>query len=394
MSSEIAQGLKDWAGDDADERAEFARELARALEDNSKTGVWSLIDVRREFESRSGRHSGDSWGLRATRVILMAGYLGPIFFTWWELHSAVNAFARYAETSPGEPDLNLLSFWAGARNAYQGTHLQTTGLRIALFVLALIIGQVYVNIKEEFGSEHSDLPNELILRAQLQFASARAMTPQEVTEVVSAAATQLETALSKVAKTVETAATLVETIANASSTLDQSSEKMSRVAEKLGEILQPITDLSKTLADTNESLKATERSIAGTKDQIDDAGKSLMVIAQAGTDLTYAMEQIRTQASSLLKEIQSTTTAIRDAGTTIGKANESSSSVADQLSQLGVYLRAHEPHLLTMQKIVSDLKQTSEGIESSVHEVKQAVKDFTAINSGIQDALDQMNNQG
>lgn len=387
MSVHIASKLNEWAGDGEDERSEFARELASAISTPGSHGVWGLLDIRREFETRAGAKASESPWLKVARVGLMAGYLAPIGFTWLELRQAVSAFARYAGSTPDSADVNLLSFWAGARNAYHGTTLQTTGLWIVIMVVLLIAGQVIVGIFDEFAAEDESLPNDLILQAQLHLARSRAMTPQEVTEAVSAAANQLESALGKVATVVETATNLVNVIAGASRTLDGSSEKMGDVADKLGDVLVPLADLSETLKDTNESMVQTGRAITSVKDQIDDAGKSLMVIARAGTDVTTAMGQINSQATSLLDEIRQTSRSISDAGALLNRANEGNSVVADQLAQLGVQLRSHEPHLLTMLKIAEDLKSTSIGIESSVQEVKRAVQDFASINNGIEAAL-------
>ena len=69
--------LKEWADRHAGPRGDLARRVATALEDKSTHAQWSLIDIRREFESRRGN---DPLPLRILSSLSTVSYLSPLFF--------------------------------------------------------------------------------------------------------------------------------------------------------------------------------------------------------------------------------------------------------------------------------------------------------------------------
>jgi len=126
MSEETAGQLREWASKENNPRGEFAKLLANAMDDPKQAGPWSLLDIRREFETRSGlstigRAGWPRYVLALLRSALLAGYLIPVLVTWLHLRSVVREFAVFeaANADQGGPSVNLLTFWAGGYgNAY------------------------------------------------------------------------------------------------------------------------------------------------------------------------------------------------------------------------------------------------------------------------------------
>ena len=56
MSKEIIDQLTSWSESHHGERAAFAKVLASEMTSKSRMGTLGLIDVRREFESRTETH--------------------------------------------------------------------------------------------------------------------------------------------------------------------------------------------------------------------------------------------------------------------------------------------------------------------------------------------------
>ena len=149
MKSNVIARLSDWAESHKGEQADFAKVLAEEMASDNRRGALSLLDIRREFESRS-RAAGFKW----LRSIVIACYLIPIMYTWFELSNVTGKFLTYSEGLPDKTIVNLISFWSGGyNNAYGGWSLQTVATLIFLFVffcMCFIIHRIFFTNKSTF----------------------------------------------------------------------------------------------------------------------------------------------------------------------------------------------------------------------------------------------------
>jgi len=409
MSADTAKKLKEWASGQKNERAEFALQLAAALEDPKQAGPWSLLDIRREFESRSGAPSGFWFKLaRATlpfvRAFLLAGYLVPVLLTWFDLRSVVSEFTAFeaANAAKGGPSVNLLTFWSGGYgNAYSGTQLTGTALTVFSIVLGLIIVQIFVSLGDDFSEREADLPHELILAAQVHFARTRAMTPQEVTEVVSAATKQLSVALENVSDVVQTATDLVRTIGEASGQLEGASTKLEELTQSLGNALKPLEDLGKSLEGTNISIKESTRALDSARVSvvnvtsgfkvIEETGKRFEVsVDTAGQGFSAAVQGMGRETTSLAQRIKDASDTVSLSADGLSRMISGIESAGRLLAEMSAGAGAREPHIIAMQKIMNDTRAIAESMVEAVGGMREVLEMNLRVNQGIAEQVEKV----
>ena len=186
--------IETWASGKSGPRADFARQVAEMLKDERKRPTLSLLDIRREFESRpnSSRSRWFSNLLSVSRAFLGGLYLAPVAFTWLELRNVLGEFAEDKSLREG---VSLISYWTGQAGDYTGNSLQTVGMWIAVFVAILLAAQILLDLPSDAEDEISAELNQAIFEVQFDLAQTRVLTPQEFTKTISAAANELELAL-------------------------------------------------------------------------------------------------------------------------------------------------------------------------------------------------------
>jgi hypothetical protein len=402
MSAETAEQLRNWASNQKNPRGEFALLMASALEDPKQAGPWSLLDIRREFEARSGSSSlGRSrpFGLLVAvlRAVLLAGYLIPVLVTWLHLRSVVGEFAVFeaANSGSGGPSVNLLTFWAGGYgNAYTGTQLVATARTVFLIVLVLVVLQFTLSMVDDLAGKETGLPDELLLQTQIHFARTRAMTPQEVTEVVSAATKQLTVALENVSGVVGTATELVRTVGEASEQLGEASEKLEAVTLSLTGALKPLEDLGRSLEGTNVSVQESTRALDAARVAVVGVTGGFRAIEETGDrfreGLTSAGANFRSAVESVSHETSGLADRVKDAASAVSGAADQTTNVVRGigeagrlLSELSATVDSREPHLLVMQEIVKAIAKAAKSIEDIVGQMQSAVEMNYRVNEEI-----------
>lgn len=420
MAYNISQNLHEWAADRKGARFEFVRQLADAIDDPRQAGTWSLIDIRSEFAARNGSVASPVW-LGAARSALMPFYVVPILITWWHLRNAVSEFSRFSASLPGESEVSFLTFWSGGyANAPDITTLQATAGWVAVVVLVIFLLQFAVTLLEEFMSSPVEPPHDLLLAAQLQLASTRAMTPQEVTEVVSAAAMQLETALQSVQGAVESATNLVTIVGEASNALHKTSSAVEQTALRLEGALEPIGELRNSLADTSTSIVESSRALDAARSQMVEVSRAFAVIADATQNFRDSVGVVRAETERMASAVRNSgdalesvgsrlpqlvSTAERIASAAIDSAGETmkdslvaaaqnmresvagAGEVARHLANLTSGVSQHGPIMKDMREITDRIEMSVNGIRNAVDEVKEAVEAFREVNSLVDEAI-------
>ncbi len=379
MKSDVIARLSDWAESHKGERADFAKVLAEEMASDNRRGALSLLDIRREFESRPG-----ATGFKWLRSSVVACYLIPIMYTWFELRDVTKEFLTYSEGLPDKTIVNLISFWSGGyNNAYGGRPLQTVAFLIFLFVLFLIAATIYV----ELNGDQDLTPelNTLIFDVQLELAKTRALTPQEFTKTISAAAASLEVALHTITTTVEEASSMIGNISTATNEISTATTELADASRAIGKVsvglekaLEPIVNLESSLNSANGTIRASTDALAQMRDSLSLATGKLSSMGEM-------TDRIATATTRLMAQV---TTAGNTLGATenrLGDAVNAASEIADRLSEVVRTTEIHEPHLVTMSRITQSLSETVSKIDRTVQEVKIAVETFSRVNSDLQD---------
>ena len=400
MSKEIIDQLTSWSESHHGERAAFAKVIASEMTTKSRKSSLGLIDLRREFESRTEtrvliknakfqsvlarlrRHS------EKVRPFVLAMYLLPIAFTWFELSRVIDAFVGYSRNSSTEENANLISYWAGGyNNAYSGSQLQEVGVKIAVFILILVALQLVIDSLTREHSEISPELNSLIFNVQLELAKSRSLTPQEFTEAISSAAESLEIALTTITSVVEEASSMIGNISQATDGLTTASLTIQTVSGRLESALAPIVNLETSLSTANSIIQSSTKAMSEMRDSMAVANSNLSVFSDGTDKLGKTSLAVETAVTRLMGQVASAGNALGATDDRLGNALISASEIADRLANVASSTETHEPHLATMARIAQSLSETAHSIHITVQEVKAATAMFEQLNREIADGL-------
>lgn len=400
MSKEIIDQLTSWSESHHGERAAFAKQIANEMTSKSRKGALGLLDIRREFESRSEtptwihnanfqstiaflrRHSGK------VRPIVLAMYLLPIAITWLGLSHVISAFADYSNSLSINENANLISYWAGGyNNSYPGTKLQTIGIFVFAIIAVLGVSQL---IMDALSQEHSDISpelNSLIFNVQLELAKSRSLTPQEFTEAISSAAESLEIALLTITSVVEEASSMIGNISKATDGLTTASLTIQTVSGRLESALAPIVNLESSLSHANSTIQSSTQAMTEMRNSMTAANSSLSTFSDGTDKLGKTSLAVETAITRLMGQVASAGNALGATDDRLAQALTSASEIAERLANVVSSTESHEPQLVTMNRIAQSLADTAQSIHSSVQEVKAATALFEQLNREIADAL-------
>lgn len=400
MSKEIIDQLTSWSESHHGERAAFAKQIANEMTSKSRKGALGLLDIRREFESRSEtptwihnanfqstiaflrRHSGK------VRPIVLAMYLLPIAITWLGLSHVISAFADYSNSLSINENANLISYWAGGyNNSYPGTKLQTIGIFVFAIIAVLGVSQLTM---DALSQEHSDISpelNSLIFNVQLELAKSRSLTPQEFTEAISSAAESLEIALLTITSVVEEASSMIGNISKATDGLTTASLTIQTVSGRLESALAPIVNLESSLSHANSTIQSSTQAMTEMRNSMTAANSSLSTFSDGTDKLGKTSLAVETAITRLMGQVASAGNALGATDDRLAQALTSASEIAERLANVVSSTESHEPQLVTMNRIAQSLADTAQSIHSSVQEVKAATALFEQLNREIADAL-------
>ena len=386
MSQDVIRQLTEWSTSHTGERAAFAKTLADEMSSDNRKGALSLIDVRREFESREETSKFRFADL--IRAFVTAFYLAPIGFTWWELRQVISGFADFSNGSSGIRNATLISFWAGGyNNAYNGVHLQTVSLVIALFIACLLTAQFLTDFLGTDDAAMSPELNSLIYSTQLELAKVRALTPQEFTETISSAAESLELALMTITSVVEEASSMIGNISQATDGLTIASQSIQTVSVRLESALAPIVNLESSLSSANSTIQSSTRAMEEMRNSMSSALSSLASVSEQTSLIGKASVAVEAATTRLMGQVTAAGNALSATDDRLRSAMTSASQISERLADVVSSTEIHEPHLATMSRIAQSLSETVYSIQSTVQEVKAATSRFEELNHEIAVAL-------
>ena len=384
-SDALKESLKSWSDKNQGEQAELALKIAQALDDAELKSRWSLIDIRREFESRSNRYSGwHSHILNLVSVIHTASYLLPIGFTWWHLSDAMRSFRRASDSVDIGDNLNFLSFWTGADNSsYSGMKLQTVGIWIIGLLFVPIFFNFLLNLLDDRRMRVSAELNSLILSTQLEISTARTITPEALADALSDSTTKLDVALGQMTKAVTaTEQTLrsisgltsslelatsnsSKTLASASTALEQQIKNLETSFSKISEVVGQLGTIGQDISTAGRSIKAIGNlTLAAT--QVEGEVTRSLVSAKSFTDeLSKISSAVKTDLSSLSEQM---TSQINVTNELLKSLSAQISPLVSNLKTLGQVTDDNKPAILHLGDVVVATKRVVDEMHSIVNE--------------------------
>ncbi|MCE2736724.1 MAG: hypothetical protein LW600_09610 [Ilumatobacteraceae bacterium] len=384
MDLSAIEKIESWAGKRPSPRATFARQLAQMLRDEKKRPTLSLLDIRREFQARSDSSLPPLLNriFSIFRALLGGLYLAPVAYTWYELRDVLSSFANDSNIRDG---VSLIAYWTGQEGSYSGHTLQSVGLLIALFVGGLLLMQIVLDLITD-DTELEDIPqdlNDALFAIQFDLAQTRVLTPQEFTKTISAAARELESALTTITATVHEASNMIQQVSKTTDGLMVASTTMGDVGSRLSTAIEPIVNLESSLRNADQAIQRSTQSMkemqvlmANANNHLGTAEKDASRIGQTAVNIANAAEQLISQVESANKVVINT-------ARQFSEAVNSSATIAQRLSEVLDVIDDRGAQLLTVREIAQDISSATIEIGRSVAEMKQASERFVAVNRDI-----------
>ena len=354
----LKEKLHAWSKETSGERSELVAQLASALDDPELKSRWSLIDIRREIEVRSDSQTqrSDS-NLNIVSVFHTASYLLPVGFTWFHLSSAMRKFRNAADALSSGESLNFLSFWTGAdASQYSGMKLQTVGIYIVFLLAVPIVLSFFLNNLETMHSKISPELNDLILQIQLEFSTARTITPEALADALSDSTMKLEVALGQMSSAVKATEGTISAIGRSSESLETATTKSSNALALSSAALE--TQIGK-LETSFGKISDVVGSLSSIGQDIASAGQTIKSIS----DMAGSAERVE---SKMIDALDSATSAATGLTSISASLQRDLSGLGDQLfNQVSAMSKMMESLISTISPLVSDLKALGQVTEDN-----------------------------
>jgi hypothetical protein len=386
MAMDSINQLKTWETGRNTERAKFARHLIEQLENPKELGTLSLLDLRREFEHRYDslvptkvRHF-----FRWLQPFILATYLLPVAYTWYELRNVLSSFASDRSLPAGT---TLISYWTRGVGQFDGNTLQQVGSYLSIGIIIIFVLQLSADYLDRPPSEITSQLNDALYAVLFDVAQTRVLTPQEFTKTISAAASELESALSTITSTVDKASAMIEKVSTSTAGLSTASETLSTVSVDLREAVSPIVNLESTLRKSDDAIQNSTKSLSElhflvtkTFSQIEDIRVQNSQVAQNSFDMASATEK-------LLQLIQDTNRSLNASGQEFSSALLASSEITSRLDHVLSAFDERDTQFLSVRAIANEISNATTNVLRAVEEIKNASNEFVRVNKDIAEAL-------
>lgn len=367
----LASRLKTWADENPGDQAEFLREAAVALQDTQQRAAWSFVDISAELAQRAVVRQGPAAWLRVFSVVV---YLVPIVLTWLHLRAAANSFAEAAAAlSPGE-SLDFLAYWSGAVGEYSGTTLPDTARQVLVALAVIIALQLFVGLLEprESPAVTPELRN-LALQAQLAFFQSRAITPREVVDAMSEAASQLSQALFSTKESLSAIEEVAAAVVGSATTLNQVSESLLTSANSISSGVAPLVHLPQQLNEIVGAMENAADSLTEMQGVLSNTTNSVVAVMGASKSAADDVTRMSEATREVLGVVAKAQTLVGDVAANIKEA-----AVASQ--RLGIVVTEHEPHVAILNSGIKELIASVARLEEIAKEFKYSADKYAEVN--------------
>ena len=331
--------LNEWADRHAGARGDLARRVATALEDKSTHPQWSLIDIRREFETRRGN---DPWWLRTLSFFSTMSYLSPVFFAWLELKGVFGAYKNVVGNLGEGKQVNFLAFWSGGLPQdglqYEGMPVATVALVVLLLFALIFLLHLFVSLCESRVDVLDAELENLILDASLEIAKSRAITPEEMATALDGASESLKRGLENLTVAIEGTENIIKTVSNITESIGGSSGRIEEASKALQQTMQPLSRFGEIAQNAGNTINlATEALTVARTGFIGGVGESIKALSDlngatslAASTMEAAKDGIR-DAASATKGVADAT---RDVSQSVSRSFENVVSSISSSSEL------------------------------------------------------------
>lgn len=382
---QVVSELRDWASSHPGRLAELSTRVIGALENESDAALWSLIDLRHEFEE-AAKHDKSLWwldsgllgkapigvrrGIRtiisALGILLPVTYLAPVGFTWWHLQGALMGYNELS-LAPGQ-ETDFLRFWSAT---YSGLQLPQVAIVVVVMLAVISVIHLIVSAGEE-GELDSNL-SDLLLEAQLRLAKSRAVTPQALSDSMSRAAQLLSEATSTAAESLGNVGELSERMSEAATTLSFVSESLTASAQEISTAVKPLIDLPRTVKEAVQGLQGLPAQLAEVQSQIEASTANLARAAEATRSIGQSHDFVASESQKLIDSL-------RDLTSKTSQSLDASARASLIIQELFTYTESQQPSVAIMATLVEEMKLVYTSMNIIAEEFKAAADSFQRTN--------------
>ena len=362
----------------ADRQKSLALDVADALENVGAAKLWSQLNLREEFASRRAEAEGGSGWLE---FLSSVAYILPVLGAWLHLQGAFSAYAKTVAQAGSKVQINFLAFWTGAYDNETWVHRTTTASGAALTVILLVL--VIISLQGVVGWRNSRLEStqadldDLVLRATLEFAKNRAVTPEELSNGINEAAARLGEGLGNLRQAFDDTTELVREVQGVTGTITESAGALKSAADSLVEVMMPLTNFG-------QSADSAARVLRSTAEAVDVARTAFEVSAKAGTtSISGAGDLLTTELRSHAQSMEN----VRDA------VAEVSDSVVRAATGLQQVVQGSGVAATRVNSLAGDLSGVSDSIASAASSLSTVVKTLVEANKSMGEIAESANSR-
>jgi ABC-type transporter Mla subunit MlaD len=399
-STALSQRLNSWADQHSGTRSELARKLSSDLGEEGAGTLWSLVNIRAEFESRTSNDYSTAWLDRGPIArllpsqaknilqfvinlidkILPLAYLVPIGITWFHLQGVLRAYKLSgSQLEPGET-IDFLSLWSGARpDLFDGTQMATVAVQVFWSIVVIAILHALSSTQNENDKIDQEL-DALILDIQLELSKSRAVTPQELSDSLTEAANKLEAALQQTSSTLSSLNDVSSKMQHAADTLNDVSSSMSASAASVEAAVQPLIELPTSIDRALAGISGLPERLIQVQQKIDASTSNLSMVAEMTRNIVNNNEDVASQSRQLLE-------AIRQINATTSQSVSVLRDSARVVTELSEIVDGHRPHSVVMRETAELMKEVRNSIDRVADEFRYSAEQYQRVN-------DEHRNQG
>jgi hypothetical protein len=389
----LSQRLNTWAEQHSGTRSELARKLSSDLSEKGSGTLWSLVNIRAEFESRTSNDYNISWldqgpiarilPPRAKNIlqfvinlidkILPLAYLVPIGITWFHLQGVLSAYKLSgSQLEPGET-IDFLSLWSGARpDLFDGTQMATVAVQVFWSIVVIAVLHALSSTQNETGKIDQEL-DALILDIQLELSKSRAVTPQELSDSLTTAANKLEAALQQTSNTLSSINEVSSKMEHAADTLNDVSSSMSASAASVEAAVQPLIELPTSIDRALTGISGLPERLIQVQQKIDASTSNLSLVAEMTRGIVNNNEDVATQSRQLLESIRQINVTTSESVSVL----RDSARVVAELSEI---VDGHRPHSVVMRETAELMKEVRNSMNQLADEFRYSAEQYRQVN--------------
>jgi ABC-type transporter Mla subunit MlaD len=305
--------------------------------------------------------------------ILPLAYLVPIGITWFHLQGVLSAYKLSgSQLAPGE-SIDFLSLWSGARpDLFDGTQMATVAVQVFWSIVVIAILHALSSTQNENDKIDQEL-DALILDIQLELSKSRAVTPQELSDSLTEAASKLEAALQQTSSTLSSLNDVSSKMQHAADTLNDVSSSMSASAASVEAAVQPLIELPTSIDRALAGISGLPERLIQVQQKIDASTSNLSLVAEMTRSIVNNNEDVAAQSRQLLE-------AIRQINATTSESVSVLRDSARVVTELSEIVDGHRPHSVVMRETAELMKEVRDSMNRVADEFRYSAEQYKRVN--------------